>query len=508
MSKRLRLLLVEDVMGDAALLRAELVQTRLMFELEHVQRLGQALERLQQKSYDAVLLDLSLPDSQGLDTLLRVRAQDSHVPVVILSGYEDAQIGVEAVKRGAQDYLIKGRTDSFLLERALQYAIERGAAMLALAESRQRYQRLFDTTLDAIVAHDQDGVILDINRSGEVMFGYSHESLVGQSIEMCLSWDREAGSGLGERPQFYQGTARRWDGEVFPVEVGSALMELDGRVVSLTTVRDIRERLRAEQHALDLTLERERVSILREFLHSASHDLRTPVTTLLTGIYLIQRSLVDVSDWVSGQTMVAATQIKDRLGLIIQRTERFNDEVVRLQRIVDDLLDMERLERMNFSMAQADLSFLARGAVEHFRVAAAERRVALTFDLVQDRLMVAADSVELGRAVHALVDNAIRYTPAGGYVLVTTRVEQGWAVLEVRDTGSGIDPQHLPHIFDRFYRGDPARSTQAGMGLGLAKVKVIVEAHRGRVNVTSRLGEGSIFRILLPIYASANEGGG
>ena len=496
MSDPIRLLLVEDSASDAALLRAELMQTRLVFEIDHVQRLSQAVERLRQVTYDIILLDLSLPDSHGLETLLQIRAVEPDVPVVILSGYDDTQLGLEAVKHGAQDYLMKGRTDAILLERALQYAMERAAVVEELTESRQRYRELFDATLEAIFVHDDD-IILDVNHSSEVMFGCQRSDLIGQKIGFFLTWDRQL-SGDGQAGSLHLGTAWRGDGNIFPVEIGSVMMILERRHVRLTTLRDISERLRAEQHALDLTLERERVALLRDFLHAASHDLRTPVTTLLTGVYLIQRNLTDLSDWALHQDLVNPQGVADRVQGIVQRTQRLNDEVVRLQQIVDDLLDMDRLERMNFTMAQADLNLLVRSAVDRFRMSAVERRVSLTYDVAGDVLMVAADAVELEKAISALIDNAVRYTPAGGYVLVTTRIEPGLSVLEVKDTGKGIEPTHIPHIFERFYRADQARSSDAGVGLGLSKVKVIIEAHRGKIEVNSGLGDGSTFRVILP----------
>lgn len=506
MGRNIRLLLVEDMAADALLLRAELMQTSLRFEIDHVQRVAHAVERLLVGGqYDVVLLDLSLPDSRGLDTLRRVREVDPHVPVVILSGYEDAQIGLEAVKNGAQDYLMKGRADAALLERALQYAMERAASIAELTESRRRYHELFDATLEAIFVH-VDGDIVDVNRSCEVMFGCERAALVGEELkrfvilEAPLMYD-SAGGG-----QIQQGSARRADGTIFPIEVGSTQIVLDRQAAVLTTIRDVSERLRAEQHALQLTLARERVEMLREFLHAASHDLRTPVTTLLTGMYLIQRNLTDLNQWAKGQAQVPSDVLVQRLEGVVKRAERFNDDVVRLQQIVEDLLDMERLERLDFLMARTDVNFVAKSVVERFRAAASERRVWLTCDVAQVDLVVPADAVELGNAAAALVDNAVRYTPAGGYVMVATRQEHAMAVLEVRDTGSGIDPEHLPYIFDRFYRVDPARSTQAGMGLGLAKVKLIVEAHRGRVEVESRVGEGSTFRLVLPMQAMVGEG--
>ena len=124
--KPIKILLVEDNPGDARLLREILAEvTFTQFELAHVERLSEALKRLGEKRFDVILLDLSLPDSQGFDTFTQVQAQAPQVPIIVLSGLDDESLAVRAVREGVQDYLVKGQMDGNLLARAMRYAIER-----------------------------------------------------------------------------------------------------------------------------------------------------------------------------------------------------------------------------------------------------------------------------------------------------------------------------------------------------------------------------------------------
>jgi signal transduction histidine kinase len=136
--------LVEDNRGDARLIREMLKETGARFELAHVERLDEGLKRLGEETFDVVLLDLNLADSQGLDTFVRAHAQAPGVPIVVLTGLADEAIGVKAVQGGAQDYLVKGQVDGDPLVRALRYAIERKRAEEALKEYSDRLQEMVE----------------------------------------------------------------------------------------------------------------------------------------------------------------------------------------------------------------------------------------------------------------------------------------------------------------------------------------------------------------------------
>ncbi|MGH7768461.1 MAG: response regulator, partial [Candidatus Binatia bacterium] len=139
----IKVLLVEDNPGDARLLREALAETaRTRFDWTHVDRLAEALRRLEEERFDIILLDLSLPDAQGLDAVVWAHGQVAHLPIVVLTGLENEELAVEALRRGAQDYLVKGKVDGNLLSRSIRYAIERKRAEEQIQESLRRLRAL------------------------------------------------------------------------------------------------------------------------------------------------------------------------------------------------------------------------------------------------------------------------------------------------------------------------------------------------------------------------------
>ena len=200
--KPIRILLIEDNAGDARLLQEMLNDTEgISFELAHVGRLSKGLEHLSDDGADVVLLDLSLPDSKGLDTFLKVDAHAPQVPIVVLSGLDDTEVAVQAVREGAQDYLVKGQTNCHLLSRAVPYAIERKRAeeeirrraahlealnaVIAKAAAASDLQDLLETALD----HTLHALSLDkgaIWRSGQYFVrgisGSEHEAKAHEAL--------------------------------------------------------------------------------------------------------------------------------------------------------------------------------------------------------------------------------------------------------------------------------------------------------------------------------------
>ncbi len=220
---------------------------------------------------------------------------------------------------------------------------------------------------------------------------------------------------------------------------------------------------------------------IRRFSADASHELRTPLTVLrgeLEGI---------------AQDPQLTAEMREMIGSALEETER-------LAKIVESLLVISRLDAGEARMERArlDLTELTATTVEQLRLLAEDKDVTLVSD-TPETVEIEGDRARLKQVVVNLVDNAIKYTPAGGRVEVRITQEDGHALLEVKDTGVGIPAQALPHIFERFYRVDKARSRAiGGTGLGLAIVKSICTAHGGQVNVESTENKGSRFVVQLP----------
>jgi heavy metal sensor kinase len=220
----------------------------------------------------------------------------------------------------------------------------------------------------------------------------------------------------------------------------------------------------------------------KQFVADASHELRTPLTVMRGEL----ESLAQDAD-LAGET-------RERLGSVLE-------EVERLAEIVEGLFALSRLDAGESpgEWVRFDLAELAATTAEQMSLLAEDKEVSVVCDS-SPGVTVAGDRARLKQVVVNLLDNAIKYTPRGGRVALRVTREDGYAVLEVSDTGVGIPAEALPHVFKRFFRVDRARSRdQGGAGLGLAIVKSICSAHGAEVEVRSRPGEGSSFRIRQPL---------
>jgi signal transduction histidine kinase len=223
----------------------------------------------------------------------------------------------------------------------------------------------------------------------------------------------------------------------------------------------------------------------RLLLADVSHELMTPLTAM--------RGYLET---LSMRAQALNPETRDRYLAIIQ------DETRRVEHIVGDLLDLARLESGGDSLELQDVpleDLFGRVVARHERDAA-QKNVTIATNIAPGAEIVTGDPMRLEQAFQNLAANALRHTPAGGRITLGAELDARDVVISVRDTGSGISPEHLAHVFDRFYKVDPARAGQrTGSGLGLSIVKAIVERHRGRISVASRPGEGTWFTIRLPL---------
>lgn len=243
---------------------------------------------------------------------------------------------------------------------------------------------------------------------------------------------------------------------------------------------DITERKQFELQQLELVLERNKVRLLRDFINEASHDLKSPLSALNLKIYHLFRS-----------------EENQERRLLLEDLRHIS---ARMGNLIDDLLTLARLDSINPAAKETvDLNKVVREVSYIIRPVSENKKIDLKLDLTDGVVLVHAEPDDLARAITNLMGNAVTYTPDGGAIVVRSQIDNQSAIITVQDTGIGIAKEDQGVVFNRFFRATNARETTSmGTGLGLTIVKKIVEQHQGQIDLSSELGVGTTFRIILP----------
>jgi PAS domain S-box-containing protein len=360
---------------------------------------------------------------------------------------------------------------------------------------------IVESSDDAIISKDLNGIVRSCNAAAERMFGYSAAELVGQPIRVIIPADRQAEEDdiigrirRGERVHHFQTVRRAKDGHLVDVSLTvSPVRDRSGNVVGASKIaRDItdqkravaeRERLLEAERAA--RAESERASRVKDdFVAMVSHELRTPLNAILGWTQLMTRARND-------QALVAR-------GLdVVARNTRLQAQ------LISDLLDISRIVagKLQLDTRSVDLRSIVAQAVETIDGDARAKGVEIVQALDDaGTALVAGDAARLQQIVWNLLANAVKFTPSGGRVVVSLRFTGPAASIEVTDNGAGIRPDVLPYIFDRFHQADVSITRRfGGLGLGLAIVKHLVDLHGGDVQATSDgEGAGATFTVTLP----------
>jgi len=253
--------------------------------------------------------------------------------------------------------------------------------------------------------------------------------------------------------------------------------------------------------------EKERADVLKKFIENASHDLNTPITVLATSVAIMERycEMLDQQlEKLSEDDGVVIRKIAPELTSLIQKNcqkiKGIDEAVDQLKSRVGDMLDMVRLDgEMVLNSQRRDLNPIVAYATANCQPQADKQGIRLNVTSATEPHLIYADEEKLVRAIGNLITNAINYNVAHGEVKISTAVTDDGYEVVIQDTGIGIAEQDLPHIFERFYRADQARSTRTGgTGLGLTMSKQIIEAHGGSIRVSSVLGKGTTVRVRFP----------
>lgn len=420
--------------------------------------------------------------------------------LLMASGLKDRQRAEQAL-REAHDMLetrVRDRTGELTRSNAaLQTEIaERTRTGEALYESEEILRGLFEFAPDAIVVIDHAGRLTRINAQTELLFGYSREELLGQPVEVLLP-DRLAAQHVQHRKSYLTRPqarpmgaglelyGRRRDGSEFAVDILLSPVETQAERRVIAVVRDITEHKRSEQalrqsrdglaelyHRLQ-DLDR----LKSKFISDVSHELRTPIANLALYLDLIENGKPQ-------KRKQYQTALREQIG--------------RLTDLIEEISNLSRLEQDHLTAAfgNVDLNAVVDLVVTEFQPRADLAGLTLVFNPAGEQMVVRAVAEQLRQVVTNLLTNAINYT-LDGQISVSTGRDHDHFFLQVKDTGIGIQPADLQHVFERFYRGQGV-SHIPGSGLGLAAVERIVHLHSGTIEMESQTGEGSTFTVRLP----------
>jgi PAS domain S-box-containing protein len=535
--KNTAVLLVEDSAAAALRIKGFLDEAKgPNFILYHVPNLASALSRLDQGGIDVVLLDLGLPDSEGLDTFSKVRAHAPDLPTVVLTGVSDEEKALEALRQGAQDYLFKGDVDGKTVVRAIRYAIERRQAEERLRESEEKHRTLLEVLPEIIYRVDADGNFTYLNNSIERL-GYTPQELIGKHFSFVVhpedlknvsreyvlpnylgkrTGEKGAPKLLDERRRGNRMTKdlvlrlvpKGWKetgdsefliglitsyGEVSAVGQYSTESYSRKRVFVGTVgiIKDITDRKRAEEAkaALQDQLQRsQKMEAIGRLAGGVAHDMNN-----ILGAILGSASVLDVE-------IDPQDPKREDLKNIIMACRKGRD-------LTQDLLGFARKGKyVKENLSLNDIAVDAKSLLSRTFT----KKIHIELNLSEDLYSIEGDRNQIHHAVMNVCINGADAMKNGGILSISTEniyldsaaakalgtLEPGkYVMLKIRDTGVGMEEETLKNAFEPFFTTKPEGE---GTGLGLSMVYGVLENHGGKVMLTSKPGRGTTVTFFLP----------
>lgn len=511
------ILIVDD--REENLLALEAVLSSPGYRLVRAASGFEAIERARETEFAVILLDVQMPGMDGFETASRLRreAKRRETPIIFLTAINRDESHIHSgYDLGAVDYLFKPFDIVALRSKVAVFAelfrkdrtIRRQERLLAIAYERShtRFRAFFDQASLPMVIYALDGTCIDVNQAWELLFGTSRDELDGYNIltdtrleakELKPHLDRAWAGEAVKLPPFRYDPAEtgksgrpRWivmfaypvkDSAGAAREIALIIRDVTEETEARQALEESESRYRALADSLELA-----IHARDEFLSIASHELRTPVTSMALTTQMLQRQVARDG---------AGVLTEERMLKLIDQSGR---QLTRLSRLIDDMLDISRINTGRFTIRRetVDLGEVVRESVE--RISPQLMSAKYPYDLeVAPGLIVEADRYRLEQAIGNLLTNAMRYGQEKP-LRIALRKDGPMARISVIDQGIGIADADKKRIFERFERAISFNEV-SGLGLGLYIVRQIVEAHHGRIELDSAPGRGATFSLLLPL---------
>jgi two-component system, OmpR family, phosphate regulon sensor histidine kinase PhoR len=456
---------------------------------------AQGIDQIQKHSekIGVILLDLMMPGMSGMEVLDQVRGIDPSLLVIVITGYATVESAVEAMKKGAYDFIAKPFTPDQLrlvVRRALERRSlqkeaeflrqERERSLRDIATEKSKIKTIINCMGDGVLVCDQEGCVVLSNPAANRILKTSEDSLLRHYLHQCnihpeLSHTIMESLRAKDRPytSVSQELSVGESGEIFlRAHTAPVRNDLGETMGSVTVLQDI-------SHLKELE------KMKSEFIAMVTHELRAPIT-------VVEQQLSVILNKLAGELTGKQEEI------LLRAKERTRGVLT----LIKDLLDLSKIEagKMVQYKEPIDLKGVVSKVMDLISMEADQKKIDLQFTGSPQTCVIHADRNNMEEIFTNLLSNAIKYTPEQGKVWVTLDEERGFVKVTVSDNGIGIKREDLLRIFDRFYRVKSAETRQiVGTGLGLSIVKSMVDAHLGSISVESEVGKGSMFTLLFPI---------
>lgn len=474
----------------------------------------EGIEMIRSEQPDLVLTDLRMPEVNGLDVLSLLQKDFPELPVIVISGTGTLNDVVQTLKYGAWDYILKPIHDYTILELSVKRVLERKRLLDEnkryrehleeevkkrtdeLLKSTTKLHTLLNLASDAIFIHDQQGNILEVNEKAVNYTGISRDSIIKTKIESLFpesekSLFNKRLSDLSQKSQIlYETTLNSHQETSIPVEVSATLITMNGTSQFLSIMRDISERKKSEEQRKQLEMQiatAQKMESLGLLASGVAHDFNN-ILSALTGYTVLLRSKMQ-----QGSSEVEYLQ---KINSIISMGQSITRRITTFIR-----KDKEDLTRVDIHRILEDTEAMLLPNC---------RKISLEFELKADNVFVLGDNAQLQNAFLNLGINARDAMPDGGTLRFSTEnvfhsennVNKQFISIKVSDTGSGMDDETIAKIFDPLFT---TKERGKGTGLGLTSVLYCIKNLQGKISVNSKVGEGTIFHILFPVYEDISQ---
>jgi signal transduction histidine kinase len=449
-----------------------------------------ALDLLPVENPDLILCDLVMPVMGAFEVLEEVKVHYPDLPMIIITGHGTVANAVEAMQKGAFDFVTKPfRADhlTLLVKRALErrelecrakeLQEEQARNLYDLSVEKSRTRTIVDCMADGVMVTNRDLEIVLYNPALVRLFEFRAPPAGPPALQDCIAdesllnalrsiLDSDCDGGGGQ----IAGEFSRGDRHIH--SLSAPVPGLDGLVIGTVTVFQ------------DVTVFKQLDEMKDNFVQMVTHELRSPLASIMQLLTVVLEGLAG--------------------GLTVRQSDLLNRSQLKIRSLLDlinDLLDVSKIESMRRSLRHAPINL--GEVIEHtaalMKSGAERQNISLRLEIAEGLPLIPADPQSMEELVSNLLSNAINYSPNGGEIVVSAALKGDFLEVCVSDAGVGIAPEEIPKIFDKFYRvKDPRTRHVRGTGLGLAIVKAIVDSHGGSVEVDSKPGSGTAFRVLLP----------